>query len=160
MVNQKLYIPAQFPLHLVQYNARVTVDATPIRLLFSRSFFLSFVSKILKINLGQQLTPNSDGSVHCFTVENHCLRLGGAEPYPSRFPLDCKPPQCAEGYSLMKPTEPCNLQMNAILRFPNQTLSSHLSQWHVSEELCICDTRVGNLHIFRGQFSSSISDPV
>ncbi|MEQ2217720.1 hypothetical protein XENOCAPTIV_020606 [Xenoophorus captivus] len=46
------------------------------------------------LHLRQELPSNLKRTSHPFLVENHGLRLGGADHHPSRFTLGCKPPQC------------------------------------------------------------------
>ncbi|MEQ2234978.1 hypothetical protein ILYODFUR_036936 [Ilyodon furcidens] len=50
--------------------------------------------QILKLlHLRQELPSNLKRTSHPFPVENHGLRLGGADPHPSRFTLSCELPQ-------------------------------------------------------------------
>ncbi|KAI2645722.1 Biotin synthase [Labeo rohita] len=51
--------------------------------------------QILKLlHPGQGLPTNLKRTSHPFLTENHDLRLRGADSHPSRFTLNCKPPQC------------------------------------------------------------------
>ncbi|KAK0144409.1 hypothetical protein N1851_017229 [Merluccius polli] len=78
------------------------------------------------LHLGQQLTPNPKGAIHHFPAENHGLRLGGADSHPDCFTLGCKPPSVH--WSLRSDeankTTSSAKSRDAILRFPNWTLSS------------------------------------
>lgn len=48
---------------------------------------------------GQQVTPNSEGTIHQFPAMNPDI-------YPSFFSLSCKKKVHSEGHSMMKPTDP------------------------------------------------------
>ena len=69
-----------------RYNDCITAAAAPICLSISCSILPSLTleqdPKILKLlRLRQELSPNPEGASHLFPVENHGLRLGGADSH-------------------------------------------------------------------------------
>ena len=66
----------------------------PVNLTLHPSLTSEQDPKILELlHLRQELSPNSEGASHLFQVENHGLRLGGADFHLSCFTLSCKLPQ-------------------------------------------------------------------
>ena len=97
-VNQELCLSAQVSLHhdrLIHWlhYCRHCTDL-PVNLTLHAALTREQNPKILELpHSRQELSPNQEGASQLFPVENHGLRLGGADSHPSRFTLGCKPPQ-------------------------------------------------------------------
>lgn len=59
----------------------------------TRCFFTSEILVLKLLLLRQDLSSSLERTSHLFPIENHGIRLGGANAHHSRFTLGCKTPQ-------------------------------------------------------------------